>query len=262
MQYYLSGIYDVWYNALSNVLSNFLPSFDKGEEGIKGLKMKKLLLGLCIVTFIIFVLSFAGCTPGQDGITASEGPEMYVEKAQMTEEEQLIAGLLGSSDSNQLIYDFKVGENTNTMEINTYVLKDGNWSMVSGGGQIFTDETGRLALSFENLAEGLRVAVQSEHNGGSNSYEAMSEEVDPTIMGMSTSILTEKTELVYDVEQPLVVQIATSKNEIRTYTVDHFFQPEVYEAENYEQVYAITLRFSEKTLNELALEQRETTTTK
>ena len=70
-------------------------------------------------------------------------------------------------------------------------------------------------------------------------------------MGWATSTLTDKTEIAYDQEIPLVIQIITSKNEVHSYMVDYFFQPEEYEKYDYEHVYAITVLFSQKTVNKL-----------
>ena len=75
---------------------------------------------------------------------------------------------------------------------------------------------------------------------------------DITGMGYATSVLSDKQEIVYDQEIPLVIQIITSKNEVHSYVVDYFFQPEEYENYDYEYVYAITVLFSQKPVSELA----------
>ena len=77
-------------------------------------------------------------------------------------------------------------------------------------------------------------------------------ENDITGMGYATSVLSDKQEIVYDQEIPLVIQIITSKNEVHSYVVDYFFQPEEYEKYDYEYVYAITVLFSQKPVSELA----------
>ena len=132
--------------------------------------------------------------------------QMYIEEAQLTEEEKNIAELLGLNQEYRL---------------------------------------------YDNLADGLRIAIQSEHNNGSTSYFKESEN-DITGMGYATSVLSDKQEIVYDQEIPLVIQIITSKNEVHSYVVDYFFQPEEYEKYDYEYVYAITVLFSQKPVSELA----------
>ena len=63
--------------------------------------------------------------------------------------------------------------------------------------------------------------------------------------------MSEKTEFAYEEEIPLAVQIITSKHEVVSYQVDYFNSPEEYEKFGYEGVFAITVRFSQKTVGEL-----------
>ena len=44
-----------------------------------------------------------------------------------------------------------------SIQVNTYRLVDGEWKLeAGGGGQVFSDVKGRVALSFERLDDGLR----------------------------------------------------------------------------------------------------------
>ncbi len=202
--------------------------------------MKRIwTLLLCMV----LIFSLSACAENKPS-------QMYIEKAQLTKEEENIAELLGLNQEH-LLYDFSIDDTVKSMQINTYELIDGEWHIVAGGGgQTFEDSEGRLALGFDNIADGLRIATQSEHNNGSTSYFKESKN-DIAGMGYATSTLTDKREIVYDQEIPLVVQIITSKNEVHSYMVDYFFQPEEYEKYDYEYVYAITILFSQKEVNEL-----------
>lgn len=183
--------------------------------------------------------------------TGNDSNQMYIEEAQLTEEEKNIAELLGLSREYRL-YDFQLDDTVKSMQINTYELVDGEWHIiVGGGGQAFEDSKGRLALGFDNLADGLRIAVQSEHNSDSTTYFNENKN-DLTDMSYTTSALSENKEIIYDQEIPLVIQIITSKNEVHSYQVDYFFQPEEYEKYDYEHVYAVTALFSQKPVSELA----------
>lgn len=176
--------------------------------------------------------------------------QMYIEQAQLTEEEKNIAELLGLNQEYRL-FDFSIDDTVKSMQINTYELIDGKWHIIAGGGgQAFEDSEGRLALGFDNIADGLRIAIHSEHNNGSTSYFKESKH-DITGMGYAISVLSDKQEIVYDQEIPLVIQITTSKNEIHSCLSD-FFQPEKYEKCDHEYVYAITVLFSQKPVSELA----------
>ena len=205
--------------------------------------MKKLAV---MVMAIVGMLSMVGCSD-----TEKTAEKMYIEPAQLTEEEEKIAALLGL-DTHQKIYDFVLDETVQSIQVNTYRLMDGEWKLeTGGGGQAFSDATGRIALSFERLDEGIRIAIQSEHTGGSTKYDSERNEDLNEIGSYTTSILSEKTEFVYEEEIPLAVQIITSKNEVVSYQVDYFNSPEEYEKFGYEGVFAITVRFSQKTVGEL-----------
>lgn len=203
--------------------------------------MRKVMAGmLCAV----FLLSLAACS------SQPKKPDMYIEKAQLSKEEEKISQLLGVGNE-ACIYDFKLDKTVKSVQFNTYQLSDGEWELISGaGGQQFSDELGRLALKFETVGEGLRISLQSENSSGSTQYTTEPEEHLEN-MKRVTSMLNNMTELSYEQEIPLVIQILTDKDTIRSYDVDYFFKPEEYEKQEYEHVYAVTVRFSQKSVGEL-----------
>ena len=97
----------------------------------------------------------------------------------------------------------------------------------------------------------LETAIQSENTGGSTEYKSERNEELNEIGGFTTSVLAEKTDVEYEEKIPLAIQIITSKNEVVSYQVDYFNSPEEYEKFGYEGVFAITIRFSQKTVAEL-----------
>ena len=208
--------------------------------------MKKLIVTVLIV---MGMLSVIGCSDTQKG-----AEKMYIEPAQLTEEEEQIAALLGLN-TKQRIFDFVLDESVQSIQVNTYRLIDGEWALeTGGGGQAFSDTEGRIALDFERLDEGIRIAIQSEHTSGSTEYESERNEDLKGIGSFATSVLSEKTEVAYEEEIPLAVQVITSKNQVTSYRVDYFNSPEEYEKLGYEGVFAITIRFSQKTVAELDIQ--------
>ena len=205
----------------------------------------KRITALFLAVFMISVL--IGCS--RDNTKAS--PKMYIEPAQLSKDEENMAELLGEVLEDNLIYDFMVDDTVQSMQVAVCELMDGTWDPISDGYLEFTDKEGRIALGFDKLCDGWRVATQSETHGGSTTYGTIVED-DTSQMGYATSILTETAELVYGEEQPLAVQIMTSKNEIRSYTVDYFHTPEEYSKYGYEHVYAITIAFSQQSVGELS----------
>lgn len=208
--------------------------------------MKRLIALFFVITAMICIV---GCSDTPEKVN-----KMYIEPAQLTEEEERIAALLGLN-TKQRIFDFVLDETVQSIQVNTYRLIDGEWKLeTGGGGQAFSDAKGRIALGFERLDDGICIAIQSEHTGGSTEYKSERNEDLAEIGGFATSILSEKKEFNYEEEIPLAVQVITSKNEIVSYQVDYFNSPKEYEKLGYEGVFAITIRFSEKTVAELDMQ--------
>lgn len=208
--------------------------------------MKRLIALFFVITAMICIV---GCSDTPEKVN-----KMYIEPAQLTVEEERIAALLGLN-TKQRIFDFVLDETVQSIQVNTYRLIDGEWKLeTGGGGQAFSDAKGRIALGFERLDDGIRIAIQSEHTGGSTEYKSERNEDLAEIGGFATSILSEKKEFNYEEEIPLAVQVITSKNEIVSYQVDYFNSPKEYEKLGYEGVFAITIRFSEKTVAELDMQ--------
>ena len=199
-----------------------------------------------IILAMIVMMSMVGCSD-----TPKSAEKMYIEPAQLTEEEEKIAALL-RLNTKQRIFDFVLDESVQSIQVNTYRLIDGEWKLeTGGGGQAFSDMNGRIALDFERLDEGIRIAIQSERTGSSTEYESERNEDLKEIGGFATSVLSEKIEFDYEEEIPLAVQVITSNNQVVSYQVDYFNSPKEYEKLGYEGVFAITIRFSQKTVGEL-----------
>lgn len=201
---------------------------------------------LLLITLFI-TLIFSACS------NAGETPKLYIDKAVLTKEEKDIAFLLGVGD-NHHIYDFKADDGIQSIQVNTYELKNGEWNLLTGSNNNFNDTQGRLALSFSNLIDGLQVASLGENE---RSLLKHSTEVKEELGNMSqtTSMLTGKTNIIYEKEIPLVIQIMTTKNSIRSCTVESFYTPEVYTQLEYEHVLAVSILFSQKNVNELSIEK-------
>ncbi len=207
--------------------------------------MKKLA---SIFAVIAILCSMTACASSQ-----TSEKEMYIQKAELSEEEQSILAFVGS-EKPPYILDFLVDDTVQSLQINTYELQGNQWKMISGGGGTQMNETkSRMAFTFDNIGLGLRIGV--EHKGF-NSYQA---ENDFDFAGLSTttSYLTDRTTIEYEKEFPLVIQIHTSKDTISSLNPEYaFYEPQAYADKEYEKVYAITCLFSQKTVTELS-EQME-----
>ena len=201
----------------------------------------KRIAALCCAAALL--LSLCACAGGQK----NESPALYIEKAQLTAQEEDIAELLGEKADAHQIYDFVVDDTVQRLQVNFYQMVDGQWDRTSGSDQAFTDGKGRIAFQFDRIPDGVRVALQSEHAGGSYTYLGQPDAVLPG--GCATSRLSDRTSILYEEEIPLVLQVVTAKNEVVSYQTDYFFQPEELDALGYEGVYAITIRFSQTPLS-------------
>lgn len=197
-----------------------------------------------ILALLLAAAGLSGCTSMQK---AEKQPDMYIEAAQLSQEEKKLADLLGAN-TGQKIFDFSLDDSVRSMRINTYELSGGTWTLTDSSGMEFSDTEGRIALAFDKIAEGLRVAVQEEHGDGSTAYST-DPETEYSGLSSATSMLSGRTEVVYEKEIPLVVQILTAKDEVTSYNVEYFEHPEKYEKYGYEHVYAITVRFSRSPLS-------------
>lgn len=191
--------------------------------------MKKVLIGI-----LLFV---TGCT-SQNQSPVSQ--EMYLEQAQLTQEEQNIIELVGTEG--KYIYDFQLDDTAKSIQFKGYELIDGQWeNTFLNSSRVLTDSQGRFLLDFNRIDEAFRYSVQ---NVGGVSYEQ--EETESLgFMSITTSYFQDKQMVEYEQEIPLAIQIITTKNEVHSYDVEFFFKPEEYEKYDYEHVYAITVLFSQ-----------------
>ena len=184
-------------------------------------------------------------------LTACGGkkPKMWIGPAQLTQAEQDMVDLPGAK--NQMLLDFRVDETIQSLCISVYELVDGQWDPFIGGGRgngwAFEAPEGRMALDFDHLGEGVRVALahQDGQYSGSTAMEYI-RDPDPEGTHRATSLLNQQQEIRYEEEVPLAIQIVTTRNEIRSFDTSCFYQPEEYAKYGYEHIYAVTICFSQQ----------------
>lgn len=194
--------------------------------------MEKLILSIVALFFIV--------APA-DLKTLPEISPMYIEEAMLSEEENHAAELFNTSERRR-VYDFKVKNAPVGVEISTYQLEDGSWRVISRENRQVMNKRGRIALGFDNIGDGIRVALQDSETGVVSSYttDAVADCGD---MGWAAGVLSGHEKIGYDEEKPLILQVVTSGNPVNYYLVQYFYTPEVYEDYDYEQVFAVTIRF-------------------
>lgn len=194
------------------------------------------------VLLILLALFLSACS-------AQAAPPMYIQPAELTEEEEAIAKLLGA-DTDQHLFDVALDGTAKKVSVNVYELVDGMWEPFISGDRALKENTteGRMAFGFEDLRGEFREAFQFEGASGASTYYPLEEEED-SALGRATAFLSSRTEIVYGQEIPLAVQIHTAKDGVLSYDPAYFFQPEEYEKHGYEHVYALTVTFSQEPLS-------------
>ncbi len=193
---------------------------------------------------VLTVCSLPGCAGEKQQSTE---PEMYIEPAQLNEDEKKMAQLLGGMEG-QSVFDFSVDDKVQSLIITTWKLEDGQWVEYMLDSQRLDESSGRIALSFENLTAGCRIAVQTQ-SGFSASIRHGEADEELEGMGCTTAYLPQRKEIEYGEDIALVIQTFTDKNEVISYDPDYFEHPEEYEKLGYEGVFAVTACFSQEPLS-------------
>ncbi|MBQ4553332.1 MAG: hypothetical protein IJA59_10330 [Clostridia bacterium] len=199
--------------------------------------MKRLLLTAfsCLIIFTLL-----GCSAKK-----ASALEMYIEPAQLSKEEQAIVNLLDASRAR--IFDFKLTDELKSAHIKVYRLEDGAWVPASGGGSLRIEgKKSRLALDFDVLADDLYVALQGTESSAVKRIAP--EKMDRGKMSVTTTSLANRTEMQYEQEVPLIVQIISEKDVIMSYGPEIFSDPARLQQYGYEYVYAVTVMFSKNPL--------------
>jgi len=194
----------------------------------------------------LMALSLAGC--GAVKKDKEKDGDMTIRPAQLSEEENALVELLGLELENYHMFDFQV-EGTQSIHLRAYELVEGDWECVAHPVSGFTDPTGRLALTFGKMTEGVRMACRSKSGSLSMEFVMEADENAPNLI-YATSTLTGSAPIELDQEIPLAIQIATTQSEIHSYDVQYFGMPREYAKYGYEHVYAITVTFSKSAPSE------------
>lgn len=202
--------------------------------------MKKLL---CTLLVILLTLALCACTSDHPNKVSSD---QMLTQAVLSQEEQDILSLLGTSDA--VVLDYSVDESIRTVRLERYELSaSGNWTPLGGGSFICSTDSGRIALSMTPDRNEIRLAIQDKH--GTSAVRSCYPTSDFTGMSIANSYVSDEIAIVPDQEIPLAIQILTTQTETRSYAIDSFFHPEEIAQHGYEHVYAITATFSENSFS-------------
>lgn len=195
---------------------------------------KKILI---IMSILLLGILLIGCEQ------TKKLPEMYIEIAELTEEELNILDIFGLKYDYE-IYEYKVDENIKYREINLYEYKDGDWESIGGISGEVSKTTGRMLIYFNEDLTSFIVADQDEH--GTNKYEMYLDKIDENLSKAGTHI-NEPTEIIYGEEIAIKAAIFTSQNEVYIMGLDYIFdETKNSELDKHDKVYAVTVLFDDE----------------
>lgn len=200
---------------------------------------KRILLGMMA---LLLVFAITGCG-GQEAVAG-----MRIQPAALAEEETNIVSLLHAGGQDSQIFDYNVGNKARSIVFTTYKLdKNGKWVTRFGPSSFaLMGTTGRIAISFDNIDNGIKISMQDE-SGTTGSSTNPGQKSNTEGMGMFTSS-ADIVDIEYDKEIPLVMQVFSPGDDMSSGEVDAFYHPEKLLGNGYDAVFVVVIKFSKEGL--------------
>ena len=145
---------------------------------------------------LLFCLLFTGCA-------SMGGDSMTLSPAQLTQKEEQMVQLLTPNQG--ILLDFAADEQLKSLSVSIKELDGTQWVSVGGGSYGLEDSSGRIALQFDLLDEGLRTAIQTKNYFvSSNNFKP--EKSDREGLAWGSTILSDSVPLEYETEIPVAIQ--------------------------------------------------------
>lgn len=200
------------------------------------------MLSAFIISLGLFI---TGC--GNASIDGTVGT-MKIQPTTLNADESKIVELLQYTDATGKIYEYSANSDLKTVEVTCYKLDDtGKWVARYGPLSIPVEEaTGRVAISFDYLANGLEVAVQNE-SGTTGGSSSPGDNIDAD-WSISETAYADVTDIKYGKEIPLVMQAHTSEDQLISGDISLFYQPEEILKHGSGEVYVVAIKFSKESI--------------
>ena len=195
-------------------------------------------------------LMLCGCSNVSSTVETPDAGDMsgmYIEQAQLNEDEENIIRLLGMEDSG-LICDFAADEDIKSVHITIYKYNENekDWEEYTRDSRLFSDAEGRIALTYDDMENGVKTSFQSESDKGSTEfYPDTSEKYDTGCIKVK---LSTRVDMQYNEEIPVAIQVYTGDEGPSSVGLESFFEPGT--LEGCEGAYVVTLEFSDMKLDE------------
>lgn len=190
------------------------------------------------IAFIIMIFPvLMGCNK------VSQAKDIKVQSVENTKGEENALNLL-SNDLNSILYNYKINDKIKIITIKYCELNnEGKWDTIN----YLIDHKplpGKISISNYNVNEQMKISIQKE--------DGVLQTISPKIQltenfSCSQIVWNESPNIELEKEIPLMIEVRTSSNTIEGVDINKFNKPE--KLKNYENVFAITVTFSEKENN-------------
>lgn len=193
--------------------------------------MKKFI---SIIFIILIFPVLMGCNK------VSQSKDIKVESVENTKEEENVLNL-SSNDLDSILYNYKINDKIKKITIKHCKLNnEGKWDTLN----YLIDHkplSGEILISNYNVNEQMKISIKKE--------DGVLQTISPKIQltedfSCSQTNWNESPHIELEKEIPLMIEVRTSSNTIEGVDINKFNKPE--KLKNYENVFAITVTFSEK----------------
>lgn len=193
--------------------------------------MKKFI---SIIFIILIFPVLMGCNK------VSQSKDIKVESVENTKEEENVLNL-SSNDLDSILYNYKINDKIKKITIKYYKLNnEGKWDTLN----YLIDHkpvSGEILISNYKVNEQMEISIKKEDGV----LQTISPKIQPTEnFSCSQTVWNESPNIELEKEIPLMIEVRTSSNTIEGVDINKFNDPE--KLKNYEDVFAITVTFSEK----------------
>lgn len=199
------------------------------------------------ILFLVLLCASLLLTGCAQQTAADNKPDMYIEPAQLTAQEELIKSI-ASQGRNCSIYDFQLGKEQQGVTVSVYRLENNQWELYTGGSQLHLyaqEGKGRFALNFGPLTEGILTSMLDEKNNVMTLRQAPADILyDVTGLNVTTTQLSDLAEVRYGEEIPLALQFISSQLPEDNPDAVITIHPEELAALGHEHVFFVTVSFS------------------
>ena len=189
-----------------------------------------------ILLILVLAISLSACVYKENNERVNH-PK--IELASLTEEESSFLRLFGV-DTTSKIFDYVVNEEAKSINIKQYILDENlEWKEQGGSSGKIEDLRGRIAISINDNGD-LRIAIQDKN--GVAAWSSNHEYLKDIPEHAKATSWANNSDIIYNEEIPLAIQIITSSNEITTYGVESFFDTQ--RLKGHDKVISVTVTFS------------------